>query len=708
MANNIISIILGGKLILIDGVANEKLRLYLSDVSNFYLNDAEKLSKVLEAENRLGLLFYQKLQSGTPYINTEDVTLAITQEPIPEGFTKSQWHEEQSTRFSDESYYRKKLYRNNSDKKLGGVCSGIAHWLNIDSNIVRILVAIIILSSAGFGLLLYIAAWIFLPDKYMGPYQGRILYRNPDNKVFGGVCSGIAAYFKTSVNTVRLIIAIPLIFSILKGIRIFNIGPNFGDVFGLVSGSLTGFTITAYIILWIVLPEALTYDQKKNMYSGFKKNNVQFEQSVNDIKDRVSDWGNEAKESFQNIGKQFQQNTEHIPKNIPNYGRSVGEGIGAIIGGIFKAIFFVLIGTVAVSLFLILISLLFSGIAWSAINNYLWTSDTQMYLAWGTLILFLVVPVIGLFVWLYRRVSGGRSLNNNHFGWSFGGLWALGWVMLIFFIADVSKEFKYKGSITQEQSFTISNNQPLLLKVSQPELVTNSGLRWSNNDVSGAQGIFFDEDSLKLGIINLQYEKSEDSLYHIVLIKQAMGSSVNDATARAQNTLFNYTIKDSVLDLSNGLAIAKNNAYRMQNVTMLVKIPIGKSIVVDESVMDKLENVNIGVNPSKHRNSWNNLSMLMANEEYKMQENGALRNLEIQVNKSDISTKNNKGYRWKESAASADSTAITDTLSSPRSGYRFNQDSAKTSEKQKQKLIEEIEQKQKELDALKEKIINQQ
>ena len=57
---------------------------------------------------------------------------------------------------------------------------------------------------------------------------------------------------------------------------------------------------------------------------------------------------------------------------------------------------------------------------------------------------FVVVPVIGLFVWIYRRISSGRSLNNNHLGWSFGGLWALGWVFLMFFLVDVSKEYLSK------------------------------------------------------------------------------------------------------------------------------------------------------------------------------------------------------------------------------------------------------------------------
>ena len=147
MANNIISVILGGKLILIEGVAHEKVKAYLADLTNFYASDINKIAKVQDAENRLAFLFHQKLQNGTNYISIEDVDYAIAQEPTPEGFKTSQAEGAQNTNFTEDSYYRKKLYRNDSDKKLGGICSGIAHWLNIDPNIVRILVAIIIFSS---------------------------------------------------------------------------------------------------------------------------------------------------------------------------------------------------------------------------------------------------------------------------------------------------------------------------------------------------------------------------------------------------------------------------------------------------------------------------------------------------------------------------------------------------------------------------------
>ena len=45
----------------------------------------------------------------------------------------------------------KKLYRNSADKKIAGVCSGIADYLNVDTTVVRILFLIALLcGSLGF------------------------------------------------------------------------------------------------------------------------------------------------------------------------------------------------------------------------------------------------------------------------------------------------------------------------------------------------------------------------------------------------------------------------------------------------------------------------------------------------------------------------------------------------------------------------------
>ncbi len=57
----------------------------------------------------------------------------------------------------------KKFYRDPSNKILGGVCSGLAEYLSLDINIVRILTAVLGLSGA--GLVAYIVAWVIVPEK---------------------------------------------------------------------------------------------------------------------------------------------------------------------------------------------------------------------------------------------------------------------------------------------------------------------------------------------------------------------------------------------------------------------------------------------------------------------------------------------------------------------------------------------------------------
>lgn len=57
----------------------------------------------------------------------------------------------------------KRLTKSISDKKIAGVCGGIAKYLNIDPTVVRIVVALLILGY-GSGLLLYIICALVMPE----------------------------------------------------------------------------------------------------------------------------------------------------------------------------------------------------------------------------------------------------------------------------------------------------------------------------------------------------------------------------------------------------------------------------------------------------------------------------------------------------------------------------------------------------------------
>lgn len=66
--------------------------------------------------------------------------------------------------------------------------------------------------------------------------QRRRYYRDPDNKKIAGICSGIAEYFDIDVTLVRIL--------------------------GVISAFFGGFTILVYIVIWIIVPEALSSTQK--------------------------------------------------------------------------------------------------------------------------------------------------------------------------------------------------------------------------------------------------------------------------------------------------------------------------------------------------------------------------------------------------------------------------------------------------------------
>jgi phage shock protein PspC (stress-responsive transcriptional regulator) len=57
------------------------------------------------------------------------------------------------------------LHRSRTDRYLGGVCGGLAHWLGWDSTLVRVLYVLVSVFSAAFpGIIIYIILWIVMPQ----------------------------------------------------------------------------------------------------------------------------------------------------------------------------------------------------------------------------------------------------------------------------------------------------------------------------------------------------------------------------------------------------------------------------------------------------------------------------------------------------------------------------------------------------------------
>jgi phage shock protein C len=58
----------------------------------------------------------------------------------------------------------RKLYRSKTNRKLAGVCGGLAQYLNVDATVIRVLFVLLAVLG-GSGLVLYLAMWIIVPDE---------------------------------------------------------------------------------------------------------------------------------------------------------------------------------------------------------------------------------------------------------------------------------------------------------------------------------------------------------------------------------------------------------------------------------------------------------------------------------------------------------------------------------------------------------------
>jgi phage shock protein C len=61
----------------------------------------------------------------------------------------------------------RKLYRSRSDRKLAGVCGGLAEFFSLDPTLIRVLFVVLALAG-GSGILIYLAMWIMVPNQPQG------------------------------------------------------------------------------------------------------------------------------------------------------------------------------------------------------------------------------------------------------------------------------------------------------------------------------------------------------------------------------------------------------------------------------------------------------------------------------------------------------------------------------------------------------------
>jgi phage shock protein PspC (stress-responsive transcriptional regulator) len=159
----VVNVGIGGRSFVIDEDAYQKLDKYLEKFRERTKMGVQTGDVMEDLEQRIAELFSESIKTGQEVINLSLVNRIIAQLGMPDGeaaeddFSSSKKETTYST-----GYAVKRLYRDPDNKSLGGVCSGLALYLNVDIALVRVLF-FISLFMGGVGFWAYIIFWIVAP-----------------------------------------------------------------------------------------------------------------------------------------------------------------------------------------------------------------------------------------------------------------------------------------------------------------------------------------------------------------------------------------------------------------------------------------------------------------------------------------------------------------------------------------------------------------
>ena len=155
----VINVGIGGRSFVIDEDAYQQLEKYLEKFRDKIGMGVQTKDVMEDLEQRISELFAESLKSEQEVVNLSLVSKVISQLGMPDG---SPADDDFNSFETVNKVVTKRLYRDPDSRVIGGVCSGLAYYLNVDVVLVRVLFCIAFMLG-GVGFWGYIIFWIVTP-----------------------------------------------------------------------------------------------------------------------------------------------------------------------------------------------------------------------------------------------------------------------------------------------------------------------------------------------------------------------------------------------------------------------------------------------------------------------------------------------------------------------------------------------------------------
>ncbi len=401
-------------------------------------------------------------------------------------------------------------------------------------------------------------------EEYNGEPIKKRLYRDPDNKVLGGVCSGVGHYFGFDPVWLRIALALLLVFA--------------------------GTGVLIYIILWIAIPEATTTAEKLAM-KGEKVdiNNISkvVKEEAEQLKKRMQKYGDDIKSGSN--ADAYRTGAEKIVDFFVTVFMGIGKAIIKILG-----FFLILFGV------LFFLGIITSAFGISFVSNFSLSDWADMFLMDGKdfylgtigLLLFVAVPVLGM-------IYGGMKLlfkfkySNRWLNLSASIIWLIGLVLILYVGLRTAKDFNKTAKVREKVTLDSARVLNLCMQetpLNYEELNTSDmdhegernyrTHRGESNYAIGSHGA----SKYLIGHAQLNIIKAQNNQLELVIVKEAKAEDKLTANERAKNIVYKAQQNDTSVVFDNIFKVNNADKFRFQNVTAILKLPVGQIIYLDKSV----------------------------------------------------------------------------------------------------------------------------
>jgi phage shock protein PspC (stress-responsive transcriptional regulator) len=494
--NKTLTINLAGLVFNIEENAYQLLKDYLAAIKNQFKNEEGCEEIVADIEARLAELLKAKTHEGKQVLIDEDINNAINIMGKPSDFEESTSDEKQTgyaSRDQKSNYYKSKTRR---------------------------------------------------------------VFRDSDNKVLGGVCSGIASYFDTDPLWIRL--ALVVLF------------------FGFGSGFIL------YIILWIIVPEAKTTAEKLEMRGD--------PIDINTISQTIK----EEAEQFKNRVQDFGNRNQSVGNKIGHIIYTVFHGIFKVISKVAGALFVIFGMLFLVALMLVLFNI--GKIESLSINEFSQAfagADFSMFWFNAGLVMCVGIPLCML-VYKGMKLLFGIKVSYLWLNLSAGILWFVGLTLCLCLSLNILNDFSDETQLKKQIDTHYNNTDTLYVKTNNgyEKNPTDLDFEWDNDRWLINNAI---QPSIWWGKPRVKIITSENDSVSVFIVRVAAGKQKTEASLRAKNINYSAAQQDSVLLLNNYFSFASTDKYRNQGVDVLIKLPKNKVVYLDNNLKKLLydvENVN--------------------------------------------------------------------------------------------------------------------